>query len=516
MSDEGNDVLLRRASRSMFWNAMLLPLITIFNLAASIMIRRHFGLEISGHYAVVIALVNSWMMYPEFGLTTTVERFVPSLESRHGRSAVAAFLSRVGALRMALLLLVLVPANLFADVVAAQLHLGDSGAWLIHLTTLLTAARAANSFVMKALQALLLHLWANLLLLLQAVAIAAVVVAAFATGQTLEAVIGGLVAVGVVVLAVGLSRLRAALRAIPERAPTPAADSALGVPRDRFLKFSLFMYMSNWLNYFATPAFASPMIALAAGSAVPVALFSVGFQLPQMAVVLVLSGFQGLYRPLFARLVDDESPAKLRAAFAEISKVQAVILLPAGAGLYVLSADYIPLMFGGEFAAAVPVARVLSVLLVTEALFNLGTILLAVDHQYREVVLAQAIRLAGVPAFIYFAARSDVVGAAAVFGAARTLSTITGYLFARRRYRVQFPATFALWAMLPSVAMVLVVSAGRYIVPASWPRVVGLTLLGVAVVAVGTRVFRVLGEHELALIERAGLPGGSHIIRWLR
>lgn len=516
MSNDGKDGLLHRASRAMFWNATLLPLITIFNLAASILIRQHFGLEVSGRYDVIIALVNSWMLYSNLGLTTTVSQFAPGLESRYGRTAVATFLGRVGGLRMLLLLFVLVPANMFADVVAAQLHLGEAGAWLVHLATLLTALRAANDLVMKSLQALLRHLWANLLQLIQSVAAAAVVIAAFATGQPLETVIGGLVLVGLVVLATGITRLRSAMRAIPEREAAPPTDFTPGVRRSRFVKFGLFMYMYNWLNYFATPAFASPTIALVAASAAPVALFNVGFQLPQMAVVLVLAGFQGLYRPLFARLVDDDAPAKLRAAFAEISKVQAVFLLPAGAGLYVLAADYIPLMFGVEFAAAVPVARVLCIFLVAESLFNLGTILLSVDHQYREVALAQTLRLAGVPAFIYLAARSDVVGAAAVFGIARFLSALTGYRFAHRRYQVRFPVAFVLRAAAPSVAMVAAVAFGRSVTATSWPQVIGLTLLGVLVVALATRAFRVLGEHELALIDRSGIPGSALIIRWLR
>ncbi len=516
MTEDGKDALLHRASRSMFWNATILPVITIFNLAAAIMIRRYFGLEISGRYDVVIALVNSCMMYPDLGLTVTVSQFAPGLESRYGRTAVTAFLRRIGALRMALLLVVLVPTNIFAEVLSARLHLGEAGVWLIHLATLLTAVRAANDLVTKSLQALLRHLWANLLQLLQAVAVTAVVVAAFAAGRPLETVVSGLVIVGGAVLTVGLSRVWAATRAIPEREPAPSAGFAPAVPRGRFVKFGLFMYVYGWLNYFATPAFASPVIALVAGSAAPVALFNVGFRLPQMAVVLVLAGFQGLYRPLFARLTDDDAPAKIRAAFAEISKVQAVILLPAGAGLYVLAADYIPLMFGVEFAAAVPVARALCVLLVAESLFNLGTILLSVDHQYREVALAQAWRLAGVPVFVYAAAHSDVVAAATVFGVARFLSAITGYALARRRYQVRFPFAFALRAALPSVAMIVVVALGRIVLPTSWPQAIGLTLLGIVVVAVGTRAFRVLGEHELALIQRAGLPGGAHIIRWLR
>ena len=35
--------LLQRVSRAMFWNAALLPMIALVNLAAAIMIRRGFG-----------------------------------------------------------------------------------------------------------------------------------------------------------------------------------------------------------------------------------------------------------------------------------------------------------------------------------------------------------------------------------------------------------------------------------------------------------------------------------------
>jgi len=510
-----DDVLLRRASRSMFWNATLLPLITIFNLAAAVLIRRYFGLD-SGRYDVVIGLVNSWMLYPDLGLTTTLSQFAPGLEARHGRSAVTAFLRRVGALRMLLLLVVLIPANLFADVIAAQLQLGPAGAWLIHLTTLLTAIRAANDLVMKSLQALLQHLAANLLQFAQALAAAAVMVAVFATGQTLEIVVAGLILAGLAILAVGIWQLARSLAAIPEGDSAQDGDFSPGVPRNRFARFSLFMGVYNWLNYFVTPAFASPMIAAVAASAAPVALFNVGFQLPQMGVVLMLAGFQGLYRPLFARLFDDDDPGKLRNAFSEVSKVQAAFLLPAGAGLFVLAENYIPLMFGPEFAAAVPIARALSVLMVLEALFNLGTILLSVDHQYRDVLLAQAIRLAALPSFVYLAAQSNVLGAAVVFGLARALSTQLGYWLARRRYGVSFPFGFVARAAAPTLAMIVALVAVRAVVGGGWPQVAGLTVLGVVVVAVGTRLFGVMSEHELALLERARIPGGKYIVGWLR
>jgi hypothetical protein len=56
-------------------------------------------------------------------------------------------------------------------------------------------------------------------------------------------------------------------------------------------------------------------------------------------------------------------------------------------------------------------------------------------------------------------------------------------------------------------------------VRAMWPTSVlealACTALGVFVVAVGLRLFRVLGPGELDLLERASIPGRQLLVRWL-
>lgn len=506
--------LLQRASRSMFWNALLLPTITAFNLVMALVIRRYFGLG-SGRYDVVLGLVNSLIMYTALGLPDTIAQFVPRLEGSHGRATVKAFLRRVYGLRFAILLLVLVPVNLLAEPIADTFTLGQDGATLVRLASLLTAVRALTNLLMQSLQALLEHLWANLVQLLQAVLGALVLVIVLLVEGDLVSVFAGLVGAGVLVALVGGFRVRRATGALP---PGNADTNGLvpGVEARTFAGFGLFMYMYAWLNYFVSPAFASPAIAAVAGDEAPVALFNVGLQLPLMIVVVVLAGFQGLYRPLFSRLMDPTDREPLRSAYREISKVQAVVLIPSCVGLWIVADRLIVLMFTAEFAAAVPIARVLVLLLMGESLFNLGMIVLSVDRRYRDVVAVQSIRVLSVVPFIWLAADQNVVGAALVFGGARFLSALAGHLLAARRYGVNFPTLFTLRTAVPTLVMFAVLLAVQSRLGQGWSGTLVLVALGATIVAIGSRMLRVLREPELDLIRRAGFPGSSLVIRWFR
>ena len=118
-----------------------------------------------------------------------------------------------------------------------------------------------------------------------------------------------------------------------------------------------------------------------------VALFNVGYQIPQTIAVLLLSSFQGLYTPMFARLL--LRPDDLRTAYQEACKVHALLLIPAAAGLLVMLDAYIPLIYGQEFAPAVPVARILTAALFVESFLGLSGILLVTAELARPVLLAQ-------------------------------------------------------------------------------------------------------------------------------
>ncbi|MGE0702353.1 MAG: hypothetical protein AB7P22_00305 [Vicinamibacterales bacterium] len=510
--DGSANVLLRQVSRAMFWNAAMLPVIAAVNLAAAVMIRRGFGLE-SGVYDVALGVVNTLLAHSALGVSTTIVQFVPALDRTGGRTAVRAFVTRVATLRLGLLLAVLVALGLFADQAAALLGLGASGGWIIRLVSVLVLLRAIADLSIKSLQALLAHFRANVVQLAQAVALAAAVAFTMTSGGSMTVLFAGLTALSVIVAGLSVWMASSTIGGTTE---TAGPGAGISLPSwSKVWTFALFMYMFEASNYFATPAFASVALAAAGGTQGTIAVFNVAFQFPLMIVTILLAGFQGLYRPLFASLMAEGVKERLHTTFSEISKVQTLLLVPAGIGLALLLPDYISLLFGDQFAAAAPLARALCLLLFGEALLNLGSIMLSVDRRYALTTMTQALRIAAAPAFVWLAVRGNLLAAATVFGAGRVLASAVGFSIARRLYGVRYPWAFSARVLLAALPMALLVMAARLFLPHGWAATAALTTAGALLTLVSARVLRVLGPREAGLLTRAEIPGGAVVARWL-
>jgi O-antigen/teichoic acid export membrane protein len=496
----------------MFWNALMLPGITAISLGGAVMLRRGFGLE-SGTYDTALGLLNTILTHSALGLLFTVPQFVPGVARASGRSSVVRFVRRIAVARFALLLAVVAGINVYARPLADSLHLDGNGVWLVRTVSVLAVLRAGSDLAVDVLQSLLAHQLANLVQLAQAVALVVAVgwtLLAHASTAMLFTILT-VAAAGTLAMSIWLARRE--VRAVPAAGAEPGAERP--VPWSRTVGFAAFMYVNDASNYFATPAFASPALAAVLHGPATTALFNVAFQIPMMAVVLILSGFQGLYRPLFAGLMDAGEPDRVRTAFAEISKVQAALLIPAGAGLVVLLPQYVQMLFGSQFAAAVPLARILAVFMVAESLLNVGVIMLSVDKRYSMTLGVQLVRVVAAPVFIWLAIAGHLNLAAAAFGCGRFLTVALGYLLARRRYGVRFPMGFAARVSLATTLMVAAVVGAGLLMPSTWIVTLARTALGVVVLGLGLRWFAVLGPREQDLLSRARLPGSGLLVRWL-
>ena len=239
------------------------------------------------------------------------------------------------------------------------------------------------------------------------------------------------------------------------------------------------------------------MLLTTLGGPEPVALFATSYFIASSTVTLVVSGFRGVYRPAFAHVIAAGDRAQLHRAFDLMNKVQILAVVPAGLGLTVMVADYLPLLYGEPFAAAVPVARVLVVLLFAETAMAVGLLVLWVDERYRPVLGAQLVMIAGAPLFVWTAGRFGLLAAALVLGGSRLASSIFGYLVAQRTYGVRYPWAFAARVMFVSLVMAAVLSALRRGWGTSMAEAATLTVLGVAIVVTGLRAFKVMGPGEL-------------------
>ena len=233
----------------------------------------------------------------------------------------------------------------------------------------------------------------------------------------------------------------------------------------------------------------------------------------KMVGVLLLSSLQGLYIPMFSRLL--AAPENLRTAYNEVCKVHAIFLIPAGVGLLVMLDAYIPLLYGPAFAPAVPIAKILTVALFVESFLALGGTLLTTAELARPVLWTQALVVLGVGPFVFAASTGNLVLTAAIFPVGRLLAALAKHFVARRLFGVRLPWAFLGRAALPSLAMGTVLILIRPTGAPSWFQAVLLTVVGAAIVLAGMRLFRVIGPRELDLLERAQIPGGAWILAFL-
>ena len=503
--------LLHQVSRAIFWNTALLPLVSVSGILLSVLVRRSFGLE-SGYYDAALGIANSILFYTNLGLSGSLPKFIPELQLTAGRHAAMQLLARLGTIRVAVVAAVVLVVNVWAEPLARMLDLGSHGPAYLRLLSGLLIGRAALDFTYRALDSVFQQMSVNTLTLIHGLLDIVLVALVVLLGLGMPGVIAALGASAVVMAMVAVAVVIRQLRKLP-----PEGAHAIGwnVLRARVWKLSAVTYIRDLSLYFATPAFASPVLMRTLGAPEPVAIFATSYFVASSTITMVVSGFRGIYRPAFAHVMSAGDRAELRRAFDLINKVQVLAVIPAGAGLTVMVGDYLPLLYSSPFAAAVPIARVLVVLLFAETVFAVGLLLLWVDERYRAVLTTQAVMVAGAPVFIWSAARFGLLSASLVLGGSRLAASLLGYAEARRLYGVRFPWEFAAKVGALSLLMSASLTAIRTIWPTSILQAATCTLLGVIIIAFGLRLFRVMGPGELELIERMSIPGKHLLVRFL-
>jgi len=512
--------LVSQVSRAALWNTILLPVLGVLNVAFAVLIRRRFGL-FSGVYDVLLGLSSTLAQHSGIGIGTALLKFLPEVSEASGRGPVRRLLRDAVIVRMLLLLLVLVPLNLFVEPVVQVLELGPSGRLYIGLVSGLVVARALLLMMVQALNAFFAQMWSNLIAVLQAVLELAAAGAMLALGYQMGGVFAGLVAAGTVAALLSTGSVWWQLAHLDPSRDTDESDRRESDPAGlwfsgegrRFFRFSVFTYVFGLSVYFTGMGFVAPALAVVL-STEDVALFATAYKLSFSAVGLVVASFRGVYRPLFARVRVRKDRSDLQRTFIVVSKAQLVVLFPAGLGLMVMSGDYVPLLFGAEFTPAVPLVWLMAGFMYATTAFNLSGIVLSIDEQYRAIAWVRAPVLLSVPIFLLVAARGGLVQASIVFGATGLLVELLSYAICHRLYGFRFPWTFAGRIGVVSATMAAALVVARTVWTTSLVEAVTLTVAGATVVVIGLRLNRVFGPDELRLLRQTELPGHAWVANW--
>jgi O-antigen/teichoic acid export membrane protein len=502
--------LFERVSASVYWNTLLLPVVAICTTLTSVLVRRRFGLA-SGSYDVLLGLLNTMLFYSSFGIPSGLMKTLPEREIASGRLAVERLLRRACSARFAILAVFLAALNLFAPAIAERLHLGPGGLVYLRLLGALAVMRAVSDLVIYTLYAFLAQRQVNLLIVLQSVLDPALIAAALALDYGMGGVVVALTTSTGVVAAVGIAAAVRVVRQLP-LAPQPRARRE---EVSAAWKLSLFDYLLELSRYFGGPDFARTALGGVFRNRGLVAIFAVGFYMAFMVVNLIASIFRGIYRPMFTRLRAEGRFVDLERAFVAVSKAQLALLIPAGVGLAVMAADYVPLLYGSSFRPAVAVTRILILLLFTETAFNQALIILTVDERYATLIRVVAIQALAAPLVLIAGRHWGVEMAALALGLGRAATAIVAYLVCRRRYGLRYPWGFAAKLLSASAGMGVVLVAGRAVWATSVPEAITLTVVGAVVFGMGVRLTGAIGVEETRLLRRANLPGGRWVLALL-
>src|SRR4029450_6860578 len=191
----------------------------------------------------------------------------------------------------------------------------------------------------RALDSVFQQVSVNVLSLIHGLLDLALVAVVVLLGLGMIGVIGALGASALVMAIVAAGIVVRHFRTLP---PDVADAPGWNTMRSRVWKLSAVTFVRDLSLYFATPAFASPVL-MKIGGPEPVAIFATSYFVAASTVTLVVSGFRGIYRPAFAHVMSAGDRAELRRALDLINKVQVLAVIPAGAGLAVMVGDYLPL-----------------------------------------------------------------------------------------------------------------------------------------------------------------------------
>jgi|GEM_PF-3345039 len=504
-------MLIRKVTRGILWNVISSPLIMAINWAASIVVVRFLGVSRYAIYSVILATVNTIVSYSGLGISESLPKFVPEVEERFGKKGLLSFLKLTISLRSAVLLILVLLLNIFATRFSLRFGFGASGVLYIRLISIIVVLRSLTLFFYNVLYSYFEQKIVNLTTALLQLIQPALVIWFVMAGLD---IIGILIAMTAANLTVSFIAGRYSLKSIKAVEKEEKEEFKAREIGKRFSLYSIFFYFYELSRYFIGVDFAVFIIALVRAKE-EIAYFSLGFKFVMMVIVFLVSSMRGVFRPLIGNVYATGDIEKLRRTYDNLEKIQILLTIPAGAGLFILTPDLIPLFYKADFLPSVPIARILISFLFLETMLVGGTVILPIYEKYKTVLLIRSLIFLNIPVLYILSARFGIIAAAIGLGLLRLLIAVIENFACYLLFKVHFPYRFLLKTLGASLVFSSVLIPLKRMLGTSIKEVIILTLLGGLIFLIMLRILRVISEEEKNLIRRSGLPLKEAICRIL-
>ncbi len=522
--------LRTRVSKAMFWNTVLFPVKFVVRMLASLVTVNGLRLTGFGIYGSLGAANSAISLYTDLGLERTLPKFLPEVEHRFGRAGVRLFLQLLLGVKLVLLTAVVVVLQVWSPFFVATFQLPAESSWIITALCALIFLGSLSNIMIQVLYTFFKQRATNLLDILTAVLQPLLTAILVLLGYGVAGAVASLLATTVIILALQTWQARRVGRELaPSPRPVHLRDILAMLPR--VAPYSLLIYLFNisaTLYDYTVPV----LVLTGMGHLAAVATLKLASDFTMEPVRFLVAPQTGMQVPLFSRLFVRGDPDLLQRAYAGLTRLFVLALLPSAVGLILVGRGLFQLLYRAEFGGAAPVM----VILVVGAFLHpmLGSVpenILQAYERYWPVVVARLLVLGTIPLLLWLAGAYGAVGAAVSMSTARLLSTAVVLGAVVAMFRLRFP-----WRFLGRVALATTAMAAA-LLPALWlghwgifdnvlptdrlDRVVGLLILG-ALVLLGAGVFLVvfkrlggLEQEDRERVAELRFPLKKWILRWL-
>ena len=224
---------------------------------------------------------------------------------------------------------------------------------------------------------------------------------------------------------------------------------------------------------------------------VEIAVVSLAYKFTKEFLRALVVPLTGVQTPLFARLYAEGRIDGLKTAYATITKVLILGLLPAGVGLIVLGRNALEVLYGQKGGDAVlnPLTEsnvvactaILAIGLFGEAMIGVALNVLIVYEEYRAVIITRLVSLVSIPLLVVLVPAYGAVGGAIAAAVAALGSRSVALAYGIVRLGLPFPGKFFVRVGIASCAMGIVLLPFLAYLPANLIVTVLMVVVGMAV-----------------------------------
>ncbi|MGE5328529.1 MAG: lipopolysaccharide biosynthesis protein [Deltaproteobacteria bacterium] len=434
--------LSEQVTSALFWNTVTIPVIYLISFVSSIFVARFLGPDKFSIFGIVNSILNSLMIYIDFGLVTGIIKFLP--EAREGQNGLEeGILTLIVAAKAGLSILAAALINVFSDFFAGIFNLGSDSKLFLAFVSILLLLSIIEDISNTILISEFKHKTSRLIYISSSILLPLLNILVVVLGCGVRALLLVMIIVGAykAVLSVYYSNLWTKINFQQLKDFTANNFTLL----KRYFEFCLSGYVIRFARYLWDISFMVLLaVLLGYNSAIP--FLMIGYILVQKITTLLYAPFDKMIPSIISRAALDKTTEELNKYYDAVNKYIIIVYLPIGFLLYTIFPQIIVMFYGAEYQSSVIYAQIFLIIFFLSTLASLGNTILFQYEKYKLIYISLFISLlilllVPISKYVFF----SIVPIVIIIGISKNLFHIFTCIQMHRIFKdVKYPTGFLL------------------------------------------------------------------------